>query len=120
MTRKNQKHLLMVKLLYSAGLRVSELVNLKLKDLEIDNNYGWVRQGKGNKDRLFIIAKSIKGELVEYLKTQNLSEDSWLFPGRNPQNPLNNNNIRQALKAVVREKGLTKPVTPVSAHTLFQ
>ena len=53
---ENKRHRLMIKLMYSAGLRVSELVNLKIKDLEFDSNYGWVRHGKGNKDRLFIIA----------------------------------------------------------------
>lgn len=43
---ENAKHSLMVKLLYSAGLRVSELTNLKVKDLEFENNYGWVRHEK--------------------------------------------------------------------------
>jgi len=62
---ENPKHGLMVKLIYSAGLRVSELVHLKAKDLELDKNYGWVRRGKGNKDRLFIIAKNLKNEMKE-------------------------------------------------------
>ena len=53
---ENQKHKLMIQLLYSAGLRISELTNLKIEDLDINKNYGWVRSGKGNKDRLFIIA----------------------------------------------------------------
>ena len=39
----NNKHRLMIKLMYSAGLRVSELVNLKIKDFEFENNHGWVR-----------------------------------------------------------------------------
>ena len=39
----NKKHKLMVKLLYSAGLRVSELLNLKVEDFQFDSNYGWVR-----------------------------------------------------------------------------
>src|SRR3989344_5756960 len=47
---ENQKHRLMIKLMYSAGLRVSELINLKIEDLEFENNYGWVREGKGKKD----------------------------------------------------------------------
>ena len=44
---KNKKHLLIAKLLYSAGLRVSEVVNLKAKDIEFGMNYGWGRQGEG-------------------------------------------------------------------------
>ncbi len=38
---KNNKHQLMIKLMYSAGLRVSELVNLKVNHLELDKNFGW-------------------------------------------------------------------------------
>ena len=56
----NEKHRLMVQVMYSAGLRVSELINLKVKDLDIKKNYGFVRQGKGNKDRIFIISESLK------------------------------------------------------------
>ncbi|MCD6476894.1 MAG: phage integrase N-terminal SAM-like domain-containing protein [Candidatus Aenigmarchaeota archaeon] len=54
----NSKHKLMIKLLYSSGLRVSELTNLKIKDLYIEKGYGFVRSGKGNKDRIFIIAEN--------------------------------------------------------------
>ena len=59
----NKKHRLMIKLMYSAGLRVSELLNLKTNDLEISKGYGYVRKGKGNKDRIFIIADSLKDDL---------------------------------------------------------
>src|SRR3989344_415747 len=48
----NPKHQLMIKLLYATGMRVSELVGLKVKDFEFNDNYGWVRNGKGGKDRL--------------------------------------------------------------------
>lgn len=79
---KNPKHRLIAKLIYSAGLRVSELVHLKVKDLELDKNLGWVRNGKGNKDRLFIIAKSIRDELVDYMAKENIPYESWLFKGQ--------------------------------------
>ena len=49
----NKKHKLLIKLMYSAGLRVSELVNLRVNDLELEKGYGWVRGGKGNKDRMW-------------------------------------------------------------------
>ncbi len=57
---KNPKHKLMIVLLYSAGLRVSELLNLKIKDINLKDNYGFVRNGKGGKDRVFVIAKRIE------------------------------------------------------------
>ena len=75
----NRKHLLMIKLMYSAGLRVSELIHLKVRDFEFEKDYGWVRNGKGEKDRLFIIAKSINMALQNYIKKNTLEIDSWLL-----------------------------------------
>jgi integrase/recombinase XerD len=48
---KNKKHQVMIKFLYATGMRLSELVHLKVKDFEFNENYGWVRNGKGGKDR---------------------------------------------------------------------
>lgn len=74
---KNQTHLLMTKMMYSAGLRVSELLNLKVKDLELSEKYGWVRKGKCNKDRPFIIADSLQQELKNYILGK--SPENYLF-----------------------------------------
>ncbi len=49
---ENPKHKLMIQLMYSSGLRVSELINLRVEDLRLEEGYGYVRQGKGNKDRI--------------------------------------------------------------------
>ena len=58
---KNPKHSLMIVLMYSAGLRISELVNLKFEDLNLEKGFGFVRNGKGGKDRvLFNIEESLK------------------------------------------------------------
>ena len=48
-----KKSKLIIQLLYSSGLRVSEIVNLKSKDLNLNENTGWVRAGNGKKDRMF-------------------------------------------------------------------
>ena len=64
---KNPKHMLMIQLMYSSGLRVSELINLKINDLETDKGYGFVRKGKGNKDRMFIIASSLKDDIKKFI-----------------------------------------------------
>src|SRR3989338_10110885 len=63
----NVKHKLIIQLLYGAGLRVSEVTHLKVRDVELTPGYGWVRQGKGGKDRLFIIPKSLNGDLSAYI-----------------------------------------------------
>src|SRR3989338_7790533 len=73
---ENQKHKLMIELLYSSGMRVSELVNLTVKDLDIENSYGWVRRGKGGKDRLFILAESLKPKIIRLISRKNLSPEN--------------------------------------------
>lgn len=109
----NKKHQLMVKLLYSAGLRVSELVNLKVRDLDFENNTGWVRHGKGNKDRPFIIATAIKDELSKRIEEVNLNYSSWLFPGRGTH--LHTRSVQEIIKKATVKARLRKNVHP---HTL--
>ena len=110
----NEKHLLMITLLYSAGLRVSELVYLKVRDLQIDKNYGWVRNGKGGKDRLFIIAKNIKNRLEEWIKSNDLSLDDWLFNGRGKTH-ITTRSIQAIVKKMKKKAKMYKNVHP---HTL--
>ncbi|QQG38714.1 MAG: tyrosine-type recombinase/integrase [Candidatus Woesearchaeota archaeon] len=108
---KNEKHKLMVELMYSAGLRVSELVNLKVKDLELDNNYGWVRNGKGGKDRMFVIAEKIKNRLIEYIK--NLNYEEHLFSGH--RTPISRRTLQVIIKDAAKKARINKKVHP---HTL--
>ena len=56
---QTNKSKLIIQMLYSSGLRVSELVNLKKTDLDFNENIGWVRAGKGKKDRMFILSKKL-------------------------------------------------------------
>ncbi|MCF7872153.1 tyrosine-type recombinase/integrase [Candidatus Woesearchaeota archaeon] len=76
---ENPKHKLLVSLMYGAGLRVCEVTRLKIIDFSFEENIGWVRGGKGNKDRPFIIPQKIKQELQERCNYENY----WLFSGRN-------------------------------------
>jgi len=79
---QNPKHSLMVRLMYSAGLRVGELVNLRVKNFEFDKGFGWVRKGKGSKDRLFVLSGQIKQELLDFVQANNLMAHDWVFRGR--------------------------------------
>ncbi len=110
----NPKHSLMVRLMYSSGLRVSELVNLRVKDFEFDKNYGWVRKGKGCKDRLFVLAGLIKQELIEFIRLNNLCFDSWVFLG-NKYGHLTTRTVYAIVKQASVKAGLGKRVHP---HTL--
>jgi len=64
----NLKHQLMVALAYAAGLRVSEVVKLKVSDLDAEELTLTVRQGKGKKDRLTIISSKIAEDLEQLIK----------------------------------------------------
>ncbi|MEK6828022.1 MAG: tyrosine-type recombinase/integrase, partial [Nanoarchaeota archaeon] len=109
----NPKHRLMAKLMYSAGLRVSELVHLKPEHLEIENGYGWVRHGKGNKDRMFVIAESIREELKDYISKECTSPDSYIFRGFSGH--LTTASVRSIIKNAVKNARITKHAHP---HTL--
>ncbi|PIY97111.1 MAG: integrase [Candidatus Kerfeldbacteria bacterium CG_4_10_14_0_8_um_filter_42_10] len=61
---KNTKHRLLIALSYGAGLRVSETVNLKIKDISLEELTIHIKQAKGNKDRITIIPEKIKSEIA--------------------------------------------------------
>ena len=97
----------MVRLMYGAGLRVSELVNLKITDLDLENNYGWVRRGKGNKDRLFIIPESLKQELVSYIGN---CKEEWLFGSY--KGHMSVRSVQEILRKAAKEAGIKKKISP--------
>jgi site-specific recombinase XerD len=82
----NQKHRTVLMTAYAAGLRLSELVNLQLRDIDSKRMMIRVRQGKGNKDRYTILSKRLLAELRIYWKGYRPSE--WLFSGRKPEHPM--------------------------------
>ena len=63
----NEKHKLILSLIYSAGLRVSEVVKIKVQDLDFENRILSIRQSKGKKDRITIFAEKLGVELKEYI-----------------------------------------------------
>ncbi|MDP1695699.1 MAG: tyrosine-type recombinase/integrase [archaeon] len=103
------KSRLIISLLYSTGLRVSELVNLKIEDLNLTEKTGWVRRGKGAKDRMFVISESLSKELENYFKDKG---NIYVF---SKDKPLTTRNIQKIVKNARIRAGLNKRVTP---HTL--
>jgi integrase/recombinase XerD len=67
---KNTKHRMMIALSYGAGLRVSEIIRLRVQDADFDDETLMVRQGKGKKDRLTLLPSKISRELKEFLASQ--------------------------------------------------
>ena len=91
---KNFKHRLLIKLLYSSGLRVSECVNLKVNDLDFEEKLGVIRSGKGKKDRNMILSQDLINDLQSYLKKRKRDSD-YIFDVKN-----GHLSIRQAQKIV--------------------
>jgi len=111
---RKEKHKLMIMLLYSSGLRVSELVNLKIGDLELGQKMGWVRAGKGAKDRMFIISEKLAEKLVKYVEGR--PKDDYVFRGH--RGCMTQRSLQKTIAAAARRAGIEKPVTPhVLRHT---
>jgi site-specific recombinase XerD len=94
---------------YAAGLRVSEVVGLRVEDIDSHRMVIHVRQGKGRKDRYVMLAPKLLDLLRLYWKAAR--PRTWLFPGRDPQRPLSVTAVQHAC----RQAALGKHVTP---HTL--
>ena len=107
---ENKKHKLMLQLMYSAGLRVSELINLKIEDLVLDENYGFVRKGKGAKDRVFIVAERLKPEIAELTA----GRDGLLFEN-NRNEKYSTRSLQEIIKNAKKKEGIKKNI---SCHTL--
>lgn len=78
---KNLKHKIIIKLLYSSGLRISELLNLKREDIDFEKNLIYVKKGKGNKDRITIMSKSLKLDILKYYSKENF-KTRYIIEGR--------------------------------------
>jgi len=91
---------------YSAGLRVGELVNLKITDIDPARMTLRVRQGKGGKDRYAILSENLLLELRVYWKRYRPAV--WLFPNRAKNGPLSRGEAWHIFNSAKRRAGLSK------------
>jgi len=111
---KNPKHKLMIQLMYGAGLRVSELINLCVKDLELEKGFGWVRGGKGSKDRVFVIAEKLVPSIKELIAREELGPEYYLFCS-NRDKKYHMRSLQQIVKKAAKKAKLEKNI---GCHTL--
>ncbi|MCF7873590.1 MAG: integron integrase [Candidatus Omnitrophica bacterium] len=64
----NKKHLLLLQIIYGSGLRLMELVRLRVQDIDLENNILFIRNSKGDRDRTTVIAECLKSELQKQLQ----------------------------------------------------
>lgn len=76
---KNEKHKAILYLIYSAGLRVGEVVRLQIGDIDSKRMLIKVRQGKGRKDRYTLLSETALNQIKKYYMLY--KPDIWLFPG---------------------------------------
>jgi integrase/recombinase XerD len=109
---KNLGHRAILATMYGAGLRVSEVTNLKVSDLDRDRKIIWVRGGKGNKDRQVMLANPLREVLVAYWRWKRPT--GWLFPGTKPGCPLTREAVFESCRKAARLAGIAKRVHPHS------
>ncbi len=75
----NLSERILIEVLYSTGLRIHECISLKVTDLNLEDKTGIVRNGKGGKDRFFILSERLIHDLMLYLRNHN--HHKKIFPG---------------------------------------
>ena len=104
----NLKHRCIIIVLYSAGLRVGELINLRKHDILFDKNLIFVRSGKGKKDRTTLLAESTATILEEYLDKE--KPNYWLFEGLS-RKQYSRSSINALIKASAVKAGIGQKIT---------
>ena len=104
---------------YGAGLRASEVVGLKIGDIDGERKTLRVEQGKGRKDRYAMLSPVLLERLRTWWRVAHaqgkLLEGGWLFPGQQPINPLSTRQLNRAVHAAAAAAEIDKRV---SMHTL--
>ena len=98
----NLKHRAILMTIYAAGLRVSELINLRVTDIDSQRQLICVRQGKGHKDRQVMLSP----RLLELLRTywKSYRPMTWLFPGERPEQPITQVTVWRICKQARRSR----------------
>lgn len=105
----NIKHKSMLSLIYSCGLRRSELINLKLTDIDSKRNIINIKQAKGKKDRIVPLSAKILEMLRVYYSEY--KPKYWLFEGLKKGNNYSEQSLQSILKQALQKANITKPVT---------
>ena len=111
---------LMIELLYGTGIRVSEMVGLKIRDIT-ENFSAIIITSKGNKERVIPLLDCIRKSLQNYLKKLNNNSESkkrfeYLFPSNSKKGYITRNRFFQLLQNLGLKNGL--PKERISPHTL--
>ena len=110
---ENLKHKCILMIVYGSGLRLSEVVGLKVSDIDSKDMRIFIRQGKGKKDRYAILSQKSLEILREYWRVYKPKD--WLFEGREKGTPLTRRSTQDLFYNAVKKAGIKKDV---SLHSL--
>lgn len=115
----NLKHQTALSLAYGTGLRASEVVSLKVSDIDSQRMTLRVEQGKGSKDRYAMLSPVLLERLRVWWRVARaqgkMLDGGWLFPGLNPVEPLSTRQLNRAVHMAADAANIDKRV---SMHTL--
>lgn len=113
------KYQAILSLAYGAGLRASEVVNLKVGDIDSTRMTLRIEQGKGRKDRYAMLSPMLLERLRAWWRFAHargkMLDGGWLFPGQNPVNPMSTRQFNRICHLAAEAAGIDKRVSP---HTL--
>jgi integrase/recombinase XerD len=112
---ENPTHRLLLLVAYAGGLRVSEVVGLRVNDIDSERMVIHVRQGKGRKDRQVMLSPVLLEELRRYWRRAQPRE--WLFPGQTAGRPRTCRSVQRICKKAAEAAGLSEG-RRISVHTL--
>ena len=114
---KNLYHRTLLMTLYGTGLRRSELLQLKVADIDSQRMVLRIEQGKGQKDRYVMLSPRLLAILRDWWRVSRSRR--WLFPGDRPGDPITTRAVNRACRKAHRRCGVPKPVTPHSLRHAF-
>lgn len=110
---ENPKHRAIMYITYSSGLRVSEVVRLRLSDFDRERKTLRLRQGKGRKDRQTLLSDAAYAVVQHYVERE--KPQDWLFPGQYEGKHLTERTVQKLFEQALARSGVHKPV---SLHVL--
>jgi integrase/recombinase XerD len=111
------KHRAILTTCYAAGLRISEAVHLKPKDVDSQRMVIRVEQGKGQKDRYVMLSPKLLQTLRNYWRA--VRPDGWLFDGDVAGQPITRSAVELACQKARQLSGIGKPISPHSMRHAF-
>lgn len=116
---KNMKYVVIIKTLLYTGVRVSELINIKLSDVDLDNCQIRITNGKGKKDRIVPFPKTFMEVLAVHMENTKKEKATYLFESIRKK-PYSDRGIRKIMQKYTAEAGIEHSISPHKLrHFLF-